>query len=310
MSEKLYVSVDDFRRDVARLARDIPAGRYTALYGVPRGGVPVVLELSRHLPNLRVLEQPPVTEAAARTTLVVDDILDSGRTRERFAGSDFAVLHQKASAPGSATYFVHGGVDRWVVYWWEGDREEASVTDNVVRILQYIGEDASREGLRDTPLRVVRSWQQLYSGYRFKPGDVGKLLTVFKDGACDEMVLLRDIEFYSTCEHHMLPFFGRAHIAYIPDGKVVGISKLARLLEVFARRLQIQERLCQQITSSLDTHLQPKGSACILEAQHLCMTGRGVQKQNSIMVTSSLTGVFRTQAATREELLRMVGVKG
>ena len=117
---------------------------------------------------------------------------------------------------------------------------------------------------------------------------------------------MKDIEFYSTCEHHMLPFFGKAHIAYIPDKKVVGISKLARVLEVFARRMQIQERLCQQITDLLDEELTPIGSACIIEAQHFCMTSRGVQKQNSIMMTSSLTGAFRSNDTTRSELFQMI----
>ncbi len=132
-------------------------------------------------------------------------------------------------------------------------------------------------------------------------------MKTFEDGSCDEVVLLKDIEFVSHCEHHMLPFLGKAHIAYIPNGKVLGVSKLARLLEIYSRRLQIQERLCQQITTALDEHLKPLGSACVIEAQHLCMVARGVQKQNSVMVTSSLTGVFRDKGEARSELLDMIG---
>jgi len=160
-----------------------------------------------------------------------------------------------------------------------------------------------REGLLDTPSRVVRSWDKLYGGYSESPHQI---LTVFNE-QCDEMVMLKNIEFFSTCEHHMLPFFGRAHIAYLPkDGRVVGISKLARLLECFARRLQIQERICRQVTQALDETLKPKGSACVLSAQHFCMTSRGVEKQNSLMVTTSLTGAFKSSGQTRAEFLSAV----
>lgn len=175
----------------------------------------------------------------------------------------------------------------------------------IEHIIKAIGDDPVREGLLETPRRVVASWGQLYSGYKQNPEDVFK---VFADGACDEMVLLRNIEFFSTCEHHMLPFIGVAHIAYVPNGKVIGVSKLARLLDVFARRLQIQERIGLQVTGALDMHLQPKGAACILRARHLCMACRGVNKQNADMVTSSITGILKTSPAARAELLSLIGV--
>jgi len=168
---------------------------------------------------------------------------------------------------------------------------------SVKNLIQYIGDDPNREGLEETPKRVIHSYDQLFSGYGQRVEDV---LKVFEDDNSDQMILLKDIEFYSTCEHHMLPFFGKAHIAYIPKGKVVGISKLARILEIFSRRLQIQERLAQNITSALMEHLDPLGAACLLEAQHFCMTSRGVQKQNSVMVTSSLEGVFREHKVKSE----------
>ena len=169
--------------------------------------------------------------------------------------------------------------------------------------IREIGDDPDREGLRDTPKRIIRSWQELYSGYWEKPED---LLTVFDCGTYDQIVLLKDIEFFSTCEHHMLPFYGKAHIAYIPGNKVIGISKLARLLEVYARRLQIQERIGEQVTEALMTYLQPKGAACILEARHHCVCSRGVGKQNSIMVTSSLKGAFFNSSAARMELMGLI----
>lgn len=172
----------------------------------------------------------------------------------------------------------------------------------IIDILEYIGENPKREGLLETPKRVRKAYREMFAGYQV---NIKGLLKTFKDGACNEMVILRDCEFYSTCEHHMAPFFGRAHIGYIPNGKVIGISKLARLLEAFSRRLQIQERLTSQITTALMEHLEPKGAACVLTAQHFCMVCRGVNKQNSSMVTSSLTGEFE-KPEVRAEFLSLI----
>jgi len=169
-------------------------------------------------------------------------------------------------------------------------------------ILLAIGEDPEREGLEDTPLRVCKSHHEMFSGYRKDPKDVMK---TFKEGSCDEMVLLKGIEFISFCEHHMLPFWGTADIAYIPNGRIIGVSKLARLLEIYSKRLQVQERLTTQITSALDEHLKPKGSACVIKASHFCMMARGVKKQASTMITSSLTGVLR-EGQARLEFLHLI----
>ena len=175
--------------------------------------------------------------------------------------------------------------------------------NDVVNILHYIGEDSDREGLKDTPRRVVKSWGEIYSGYSKSPKDI---LTVFDANGYDEIVLLKDIELYSMCEHHMLPFFGKAHVAYIPDKKIIGISKLARLVDIYARRLQIQERIGQQVTTALMEYLQPKAAACIIEATHMCMRMRGVSKQNSVMTTSSMVGAFMTKPEARTELLQLI----
>ncbi len=182
-------------------------------------------------------------------------------------------------------------------------RQAQKAIQDVKNLIEYLGDDPNREGLRETPKRVILSYDHLFSGYGQRVEDV---LKVFEDDTSDQMILLKEIEFYSTCEHHMLPFFGKAHIAYIPNGKVVGISKLARILEIFSRRLQIQERLAQNVTEALMTHLNPLGAACLLEAQHFCMTSRGVQKQNSVMVTSSLEGVFRENASVKTEFLALI----
>lgn len=192
---------------------------------------------------------------------------------------------------------------RWNFHKLEAEKRKEAATRRAIKsILTYIGEDATREGLKETPERVMRSYATIYGGYRI---DVAKLLKTFDDGACDEMVLLSNIEFYSTCEHHMQPFFGQAHIAYLPNKRVVGVSKLARLLEAFSRRLQIQERLTTQITDALMEHLNPLGAACVLQAKHFCMVCRGVQKQNSIMTTSSLRGEF-TQPEVKSEFLTLI----
>jgi GTP cyclohydrolase I len=171
-------------------------------------------------------------------------------------------------------------------------------------ILTAIGEDPTREGLLDTPKRVVKSWKELYGGYSEDPAEI--LSTVFEDGTCEEMVLLKDIPFNSMCEHHMLPFLGLAHVAYIPNGKVVGLSKLARLVDCFARRLQIQEKMTKQIADAVQTHLKPRGVAVVIEAHHQCMSCRGIKKHGTTMVTSSMTGAFMDKPATRAEFMSLV----
>jgi GTP cyclohydrolase I len=181
-----------------------------------------------------------------------------------------------------------------------GTRFESAVRD----MLALVGEDPSREGLRKTPERVERAMRWLTRGYELDAGDViGDAL--FEEDH-QNMVVVRDIEFYSMCEHHMLPFFGKAHVAYIPDGRIVGLSKVARVVDVFARRLQVQERLTDQIAQALEDALRPRGVGVVLEASHFCMMMRGVEKQNSRTLTSALRGVFREDASTRNEFLRLV----
>lgn len=169
--------------------------------------------------------------------------------------------------------------------------------------LKMIGEDPCREGLVDTPKRVVKSWKELYAGYCMNPDEI--LSTAFSEtNGYDQMIVLRDIDYYSTCEHHMLPFFGRAHVAYIPGKAVVGISKLARLVECFARRLQIQEVMTSQIADAIVTSLDPVGVGVLVEGQHFCMTARGIKKQNATMVTCALRGSFK-EGTVRSEFMNI-----
>jgi GTP cyclohydrolase I len=178
-----------------------------------------------------------------------------------------------------------------------------SLAESVRSILGEIGEDAEREGLLKTPERVARALRFLTKGYDEDPKSVinGALFT--EDYS--EMIVLKDLDFFSMCEHHILPFFGKAHVAYIPKRKIVGISKLARLVEVYARRLQVQERMTAQIASILMEELDPEGVGVVLQAEHLCMRMRGVEKQNSIVVTSTMLGVFRSQYETRQEFMSL-----
>lgn len=272
------------------IRRNIPHPQGGLIYPIPNGGIPAALAVLNCLSSHWELTEDP-----AQARIILDDLVDSGATKEKFEreyGVPVIVLLDKKKEE----------ITDWVSFPWERMQKQDGPQDNVRRILQYIGENQNREGLKETPDRVVRSYDHIYGGYKQNVEDV---LKVFEDGACDEMVILKNIEMYSNCEHHMQPFFGKAHVAYIPKGKVIGVSKLARIVDIFSRRLQIQERLTQEITKALDDHLQPMGSACVIEARHLCMCARGVQKQHSTMVTSSLTGVFR-EGPVRQEFLSML----
>ena len=182
--------------------------------------------------------------------------------------------------------------------------KDASVQAIYAELLKRLGEDPTRDGLLQTPKRMEKSMAFLTQGYNESVAE--KLHGALFDVDYDEMVIVRDIEFYSMCEHHLLPFFGKAHIAYVPNGKVVGLSKLPRIVDVFARRLQVQERLTQQIAEAIEEAIAPQGVGVVIEAQHLCMMMRGVEKQSSLTVTSSLRGVFKTQLQTRSEFLALV----
>jgi|SRR5215471_13326683 len=281
------------RRSVKRISWDDICAEVDKLdpnhiyYGIPRNGT-VIAGIAKARGH-RIAYRPDVA------TAFLDDLIDSGATREKWKaqfGKPFVALYDKKTQ-------FNG---QWLVFPWEQDMQ-TDAEDVVRRLLELIGEDAGRDGLKDTPRRVVRSWDELYRGYRLDPKDV--LQRDFDRDGYDEMIVCRNIQFFSTCEHHMQPFFGKAHIGYVPKEKVVGVSKLARLVEVFARRLQIQERLTEQIAAAIEEHIKPLGVGVVIEAQHFCMICRGVQKQESSLVTSSLKGVF-LNALPRSEFLSLV----
>lgn len=259
-----------------------PAGK---LYGVPRGGQIVAGLTGR------------ATDRIEEADVIVDDIIDSGATRDRYAkwGKPFWALVDKTQVP-------NGSVRPWYVFPWEVNDSESEIEDTVVRQLEWLGENPARDGLKDTPRRVIKSLKELTRGYADDPQAIlSKVFSV----PCDEMVVLRDMEFWSLCEHHLLPFHGRAYVGYVPDQKVVGISKLARLVDCFSRRLQVQERLTGQIADAVQSHLKPKGVGVVIRATHMCMAMRGVQKPAD-MVTSSMYGVMRDDPRARAEFLSLV----
>jgi GTP cyclohydrolase IA len=297
--EKIYLTHEAVQLECKKIAKKIIEDawpeNHAKIYGIPRGGIPVAYLIFAEIQRIKKSEMyAEIVEKPEDATHFVDDIVDSGKTRERFCGQ----------YPGLAFYAViEEKKDAWYVFPWEmGLSGDSSAYDIPLRMLEYLGEDPERDGLKDTPKRVVKAWDELFKGYKSNPAEC--LGRVFDNEAhYDEMVILRDIEFYSMCEHHILPFFGSVHIAYVPTGKIVGISKLARLVECFSRRLQVQERLTQQIADVLDKTLEPLGVAVMIEARHMCMISRGIQKQNSVMVTTALKGVLKDQASRMEFLL-------
>jgi GTP cyclohydrolase IA len=214
---------------------------------------------------------------------------------------------QKAKAPESKTKAKTNGNGATPA----PDRSPAAIAeaeDNVRGMLRFLGEDVGREGLLETPARVVRAWSEHFSGYAQDPAEY--LAKTFEEvDGYDQLVLVSDIELFSHCEHHMVPFVGKAHVAYIPDGRVVGLSKVARVVDVFAKRLQVQEKLTKQISDAIETHLRPQGVAVILQCQHFCMCYRGVKKPGSWTTTSNLHGIFLKDAASRMELFTLIGLK-
>lgn len=263
------------------------------VWGVPRGGSLVALMLNQ----LGFALVSCVEDA----DVIVDDLVDSGRTQNRYKAwhtLPFFALYEKKKMKGV----------QWIQFPWDEEEPNKDPEDSVVRLLQFLGEDPKREGLLETPKRVVKALQEMTQGYQQDPAKI--LGTTFGGDGYDEMVVCRNIPFHSMCEHHMLGFTGVAHVAYIPKSRVVGLSKMPRLVDCFAKRLQIQERLTRQIADAMQTHLKPKGVGVIVSASHSCMCCRGVGKHGSDMVTSALLGNFRL-APVRQEFFSHVrgGVK-
>lgn len=284
-----------------QMARQIVShSKRPTLMAVPRGGVPILYML--------ISKFPPgydysVTDDPDRADIFIDDLIDSGKTAERYAaqhpGKLFMAAFDKAQP----------GFDKWLVFPWEHS-EEKSIEDSFVRLLQFVGEDPKRGGLLETPTRMAKAWRHWTSGYHT---DAAKLLKTFEDGAegyghGSTMVHVVDIPFYSQCEHHLAPFFGKCSFAYIPNKRVVGLSKMNRLVDMFARRLQVQERLTVQVIDAFCEHIQPLGAGILMSARHMCVESRGVQHSGCATSTSAFRGALLENPAARAEFFSLCKV--
>lgn len=292
-----YLTWQDIYNAVEELAnRYKPSSAITKVYGVPQGGVPVALLVAQRL-GLTITETPE-----PGTTLIVDDLVDSGRTLSKYAESGFhcETLYRKPYSPTNISPFATE-VDTWLAFPWEKD--DGDPTDAVVRILQHIGEDPTRDGLLDTPKRVSKAMREMTRGYALDPAEI---LSKSFEVAHDEMIVVTGVDYFSLCEHHMLPFYGKATIGYIPkpNSRIVGLSKLPRLLDCFSKRLQVQERLTNQIAEAIVEHLDPRGVGVVLTGHHTCMSARGIEKHGQ-MVTSCLLRDMRDDSAMRAEFLSL-----
>ena len=274
----------------------------TLAYGVPQGGVPVAALTGLSLACPHFVPTPEsLLDAYGDSLLVVDDLVDSGRTLAPYAATGLAVdaLFRKPHSPPSLAPNAEE-VTEWVTFPWE---RGTGPEDAVVRLLEWIGEDPTREGLLDTPKRVVKAFREMTAGLHQQPSDV--LGTVFNENS-DQMVVVRGIRFSSMCEHHLLPFTGTAAVGYVPDGRVIGLSKIPRLVEVYGRRPQVQERMTNQVAQALMQHLRPQGVGVVVKAHHSCMGCRGVRQPDAEMVTSCLLGCMKDDPSARNELLELM----
>lgn len=290
--ELIYLAWWDCEAAAEALALRHENRRWTSVYGIPRGGcVPAVMVAG--------LLGLPIVDAPDENTLIVDDLVDSGKTAEQFDPDQFDALFRKPASPlaYAPQAIVHDG---WLVFPWEAD--SSGPEDAIVRIIEHIGEDPTREGLVDTPKRVVKAFREMTSGYAIDPL---KDLAVTFDEDVDQMVVLSNIHFDSLCEHHMLPFSGVATVGYIPNGRIVGLSKLARVVEAFSRRLQVQERLTDQIADAIVEALDPKGVGVVISGHHSCMSLRGIRKAGGMMTTSALRGKMKSDGTVRAEFMSL-----
>lgn len=297
---------NEYHNAIICLAERVANFPIDSVFGIPRGGYYPAAKIAVYLKKKLILDPDDITER----TLIVDDLIDSGKTFKRFhqeyPRNPLAAVYGKchnSEIPDMPPVCIGNFIDgnEWIIF---PDESGAGIEENLSRVLEYIGEDTNREGLLETPKRMRRAYDEIFAGYKTDPKD---LVKTFVQGTCKEMVILKNAEFYSTCEHHFFPFFGHCSIGYIPRDKVIGVSKLARLLDCYSKRMQIQERMTTQIADFLVEELDALGVYVVCEGVHFCMTSRGVKKQDASMITSAIRGRFIEDAALRNEFLHLIG---
>lgn len=295
--EKIFLNHSTIEKLAKKLLEKLPFDTIYC-YPIPRGGVAAayMLKAMHPIPNkFKIVSHP------GDCNIFIDDIIDSGDTKNKWSSlypntPFFALIDRKKEID------IWG--NNWIVFPWENEAE-SSIEDNIKRMLQYIGEDPERGGLIETPKRVAKAWGQWCSGYS---KNAKSILKVFEDGAetYDQMITVKDIPIYSHCEHHLAPIFGTCTISYIPNGKIVGLSKLSRVADMFARRLQVQERMTEQIADALWENLDPVGVGVIIKARHLCMESRGICQQGHYTMTTALRGAIKDQPDCKAEFLKLM----
>lgn len=297
MSELINISIEEIEQRAKAVAENYRGRVFSYVYGVPRGGITPASIVATHLGI------PLTSNPHPDNTLVIDELVDNGTTLSKFQDEGYITdaLYMKSHSPKHLSPSAELK-DGWLVFPWEVGNEIGPETA-VQRLLEWIGEDPTRDGLLDTPKRVTKALREMTAGYR---EDAKEILGVTFDVAFDQMVTLKDIPFVSLCEHHMLPFEGKASVAYIPNGRVVGLSKLARVVDTFAKRLQVQERLTQEIAEAINTYVGGLGVGVIIKSRHTCMCYRGIKKDGT-MVTSVTLGLMREDPRARMEFLSLVG---
>lgn len=293
MTEKYYMQWSEVFERIDRFSRLSTCSR---VYGVPRGGAIVAGLLEARYP-----ETWEVATTPGSADVVVDDIIDSGATlkRHRQYGIPMRALVDKLGESNDAKL-------GWVVFPWEERDDGADIADTVVRQLEYVGEDPKREGLVDTPRRYIKALKEFTTGYADDPKK--HLERTFDAEGYDQVVIVSPIEFVSMCEHHILPFIGSVHFAYLPSERIVGLSKIARAVRAVSRRLQVQERMTQQLANAFNDAVKPRGVAVVVKGEHSCMALRGIESR-STMTTSIMHGFFRDDAPARAEVLALMGFK-
>jgi GTP cyclohydrolase I len=308
LTECMKILFPELIEQSKKLAKKIPKNKYNYVFGIPAGGLVTSYIVANEIKaTMLTVDQFKNEFFNNPKVLIVDDLIDGGGTIQKFnphKEHDVAVVYRKKHSPKNLTkYVVKEMPNEWLDF--PHEKEATGIEEHIQRIMEYIGEDVKREGLVGTPSRVAKMYKEIFRGYDLSQKPV---VTTFKnghDGVTYNEMIIDEGSFFSHCEHHMVPFFGKYFFAYIPDKTILGLSKVARIIDFHSAKLQIQERLVKEIVDDLEKACKPKGIALVMKAQHLCKTMRGVKKEG-YMITSDIRGVFQKNLDTRNEFLTLI----